>query len=94
MLGSELAVVYLPVAFGMEAHLQKAVLRVVPLAAAGTDEVAAPGGALAIVVFGDCESCSATARDQEHAEGALRGTGGIAADARSLRPAKRQLRSG
>src|SRR3954462_7181249 len=52
----------------MESHLEEAVFGIVALAAAWAFEIAAPGGALVIVVFGDREGGAATARDQEHAE--------------------------
>jgi hypothetical protein len=55
----------------MECHLQKTVFRIVALAASGAREIAAPGGALAIVVLGNGERRSAAAWDQEHAERAL-----------------------
>ncbi|HKF01381.1 MAG TPA: hypothetical protein VKB49_03665 [Candidatus Sulfotelmatobacter sp.] len=38
------------------------------LATPGADQVAAPGGTLAIVVFGDREGRAATAWDEEHAQ--------------------------
>jgi len=63
-----LAVVDLPVTLRMESHLEEAVFGIVALAAAWAFEIAAPGGALVIVVFGDREGGAATARDQEHAE--------------------------
>ena len=63
----------LPVALGMESHLKEPVLRVVALAASRTDQVTAPGGALAVAVFGDGEGSAAAARDKEHAEGSFDG---------------------
>jgi hypothetical protein len=48
-----LAFVDFPVAFGVESHLEQTVLGIVVLAAAWADEIAAPGGSLAIVVFGN-----------------------------------------
>ena len=68
-----LAVIDFPVAFGLESHLEEAVFGVVALRAAGADQVAAPGRALAIVVLGHGEGCAAAAGDQKHAEGALAG---------------------
>src|SRR5208282_3845009 len=41
---------------------------VVAFAAAGAGQVAAPGRALAVVVFGDGKGCAAAARDQKHLE--------------------------
>src|SRR5215469_12143013 len=64
-----LALVHLPVALRMESHLKEPVLGVVTLATSGADQVAAPGGALAIVVFGHGEGCAAAAGDEEHAQG-------------------------
>ena len=61
-----LAFVDLPIAFGVKAHLEQAIFGVVALAATWTDEIAAPGGALMVVVFGDGEGASATAGDEEH----------------------------
>src|SRR5689334_21577481 len=61
-----LALVYLPVAFVMKAHLEQAVPGVVALAAAGANQEAAPCRSLMIVVLGDGEGRAATARDQEH----------------------------
>jgi len=58
-----LAVVDFPVAFGMESHLKEAVLGIVALAAGGAGHVAAPGGAFAVVIFGDRECGAATAGD-------------------------------
>ena len=63
-----LTLVDLPIAFPVESHLEKTVLGVVALAAAGADQVAAPGRALAIVVLGHREGCAAAAGDQKHAE--------------------------
>ena len=63
-----LAVIDFPIAFSMESHLEEAVLRIMAFAAAGTDHVAAPGGSVAIVIFGDGEGGAATAGDQEHSE--------------------------
>jgi hypothetical protein len=66
--GRRLALVDFPVAFGVESHLEQTVLGIVVFAAAGANEIAAPGGPLAIVVFGNCEGGSTTAWDEEHAE--------------------------
>jgi hypothetical protein len=73
-----LAFVDLPVSVRVESHLQKAVLGIVALAAAGADEIAAPSGSLAVVVFSNGEGGSAAAWDQEHAErlGSFGGSGG------------------
>ena len=68
-----LTLVDLPIAFPVESHLEKAVPGVVALAAAGADQIAAPGRALAIVVLGHGEGCAAAAGDQKHAEEALGG---------------------
>src|SRR4051812_28451140 len=61
----------------MESHLEETVFGIVALAAAGAEEIAAPGCALAIVVLGYRESRAATAGDEEHAERltCLNGTG-------------------
>ena len=56
----------------MEAHLEKTVFGVVPLGASGANQIAAPCGALAIVVLGDGESRAAAAGNEEHVERALR----------------------
>jgi len=61
-----LAFVDLPIAFRMKSHLQEAVFWIVALAAAGTTEIATPGRALAVIIFGHREGGAATARDQEH----------------------------
>ena len=63
-----LAVVDFPISFRMESHLKKAVFGIMAFAAAGADQIAAPGGALAIVVLGDGEGGAAAAGDEEHAE--------------------------
>ena len=52
----------------MESYLEKAVLGVVALAAAGADHVTTPSSPSAIIVLGDGESRSTTARDEEHAQ--------------------------
>jgi hypothetical protein len=57
----ESALVDFPIAFGVESHLEKAILGVVAFAAAGAAHVAAPGGTLAVVVFGDGEGRAAAA---------------------------------
>ena len=67
------AIVDFPIAFGMESHLEEAVLGIVTLAATGTFQIAAPCGAPVVVVFGYRECSAATAWDQEHAEGSFRG---------------------
>ena len=66
-----LAVIDFPVAFGLESYLEEAIFGIVAFAASGTDHIAAPGGSVAIVIFRDGEGCSATAGDEEHAEGAF-----------------------
>ena len=53
----------------MEPHLKKPVSGVVTLPTPGADQVARPGGTLAIVVFGDREGRAATAWDEEHTQG-------------------------
>ena len=63
-----LAVIDFPVAFGVESHLEQAVFGIVTLAATRAYKIAAPGGALVVVVFSDRESRPATARDEEHAQ--------------------------
>ena len=63
-----LALVHLPVSLGVKSYLQQSIFWIVPFAAAWADEITAPRSALMVVVFGDGESCSATARDQEHAQ--------------------------
>jgi len=73
-----LAVVHLPISLRVKADLQEAVLGIVPLAAAGANQIAAPRGSLAIVVLGHGERGSATARDQEHAQRRLRSCRGFA----------------
>src|SRR5208282_635105 len=65
---AELALVDCPIAFGVESHLQQAVLGIVPLAAAGTDEIAAPRRALMIVVLCHGEGCSTAAGNEKHAQ--------------------------
>jgi hypothetical protein len=60
----------------MESHLKQPVFGIVTLAASGANQVAAPGGALAVVILGDREGRAAAAGDQEHAKvrlGFLRG---------------------
>jgi len=74
----------------MECHLQKTVFRIVALAASGAGQIAAPGGALAIVVLGNSERRSAAAGDQEHAERAL-GFSGIGRWARGRGAMARRL---
>ena len=59
----DLTFVDLPVAFGVKSHLEEAVFGIVTFAASGADHVAAPGGAFAVVVFGDGEGGAAAARD-------------------------------
>ena len=61
-----LATIHLPVSLAVISHLQQPVLGVVPLATARTDQIAAPGRALAIVTFWDGEGGPATAGDQKH----------------------------
>ena len=63
-----LTLVYLPISFSVESHLQQTVLGIVSLPAAGTNQVTAPGRALMIVILRHRKSCSATARDEEHAQ--------------------------
>src|SRR5215469_4500475 len=62
------AAVDFPVAFGLESHLEQAVLGIVAFTAFRTNQIAAPGGTLTVVIFGYGKSCAAAARDQEHAE--------------------------
>jgi hypothetical protein len=57
------AIIHSPIALALIGHVQQPVLRIVPLAAVGTDQIAAPGGAAKIVVFCDRERRSATAGD-------------------------------
>jgi hypothetical protein len=45
----------LPIALGLISEFEKAVLGIVALSAFWADQIAAPGGALAVVVFGDRE---------------------------------------
>ena len=89
----QLTVVDFPIAFGVESHLEEAVLGVVAFAAAGAGHVAAPGGAFAVVVFGDGECGAAATGDEEHAEGSV-GGGRVSLSGRSLPPRRRTLRSG
>ena len=90
-----LTLVDLPIAFPVESHLQKTVPGVVALAAAGADQVAAPGRALAIVVLGHGEGRATTAGDEEHAEGAFGSFLHTALwNLRSLTTPEKRLRSG
>jgi len=52
----------------MESHLEETVLGIVTLAASGAGEIAAPSGALTIVVFRDGEGGAAAAGDEKHME--------------------------
>ena len=93
--GTGLAFIDFPVAFGVKSHLEEAIFGIVALAAAWADHVTAPGGALAIVVFGNREGGAATAGDQEHAEWGFGGcTRGASWLGRSLTTPERRLRSG
>jgi carbonic anhydrase len=56
----------------MVADLEQTVFGIVALTAIGTDQVAAPLRALAIVIFGHGECGATTARDQEHLQARLR----------------------
>ena len=88
-----LTLVDFPIALRVESHLEETVLGVVALAAAGADQVAAPGRALAVVVLGHGEGCAAAAGDQKHAVGVLGGLVRRASWGGSTRTEKR-LRSG
>ena len=57
-----------PIAFSLIAKLQQSILGVVTLRATGTLQIAAPGRALTIVVFGNGEGSAATAGDEKHLE--------------------------
>ena len=93
--GAWSALIDFPIAFGVESHLEQAVLRIMALAAAGTGHVAAPSRALAIVVLGYGEGGAATAGDQEHAEGAFGGClQRVLCLGRSLTMPEKRLRSG
>jgi hypothetical protein len=61
-----LALIYLPISFALITDLQQAIFRIMPFAALGAFQIAAPRGPLTIIVFGDDECSPATARDQEH----------------------------
>src|ERR1700757_917556 len=63
-----LTLVYLPISFSVESHLQQTVLGIVPLASAGAGQITAPGCALMIVIFRHRKRGSATAGDEEHAQ--------------------------
>lgn len=52
----------------MKSHLQQTILGIVSFAAAWADEIAAPRGALMIIIFRDGERRSATARHEEHTQ--------------------------
>ena len=67
----DLAIIDLPIAFGVESHLEEAILGVVTLAASGADEISAPTCSLPVEVLCDGKSCAATAGDEEHAEGSF-----------------------
>src|SRR5579864_2316082 len=67
-----LALIDLPIAFGVESDLEQPVLGVVALAASGAGKITAPGRALMIIVLGDGKGCAAAAWNQKHAQG--RGT--------------------
>jgi len=58
--------IHLPITLAVIANLQQPILRIVPLAAVGANQIAAPGCAEVIVVFSDRESRPATAGDQKH----------------------------
>jgi hypothetical protein len=58
--------VYLPISGALVAELQQTVFGVMPFAAPGAFQVAAPGGSLAIVIFGNGKCGPATARDEVH----------------------------
>ena len=47
----------------MESHLEETILGIVAFAAGGAGHVAAPGGAFAVIVFGDREGGAAATGD-------------------------------
>ena len=55
----------------MIAEAEQAVSGVVALAAVGAGDEAAKVHAFAIKVFGNCETCATTARDEEHPDGTV-----------------------
>jgi hypothetical protein len=63
----------LPVSLGMESHLKEPVLGVVTFAASWADQIAAPSGTVAVIIFGDGEGRAAAAGDEEHAQGSVDG---------------------
>ena len=70
----KLALIHLPVPFRVESHLQEPVLGIVPLAAARTNQITAPGRALMIVILGHRERCPATAGHKKHPQRLLNRT--------------------
>jgi hypothetical protein len=48
--------------------LKQAIFRIMPFFAAWTNEIASPGRALVIVIFGHGKRHAATARNEEHAQ--------------------------
>lgn len=52
----------------MKSYAEEAILGIVAFAAAGTDEIAAPSGAMTIIIFGNSEGGAATAGNKEHSE--------------------------
>jgi len=58
--------IYFPVSFALITNLQQPVLGIVPLATIGTNQVARPTCALAIVVLRNCKRLAAAAGDKKH----------------------------
>jgi hypothetical protein len=56
----------LPETFALVAKAQQPIFWIVPLGAPGADQVTAPGRALTVIIFGDGEGHSATARNEKH----------------------------
>jgi hypothetical protein len=65
MIGERSTLVHLPVALAVIANLQQPILRIVSLAAVGTNQITAPGCAAVIVVFRDRERRPAAAWNQK-----------------------------
>jgi hypothetical protein len=59
-----LAAIDLPIAIALKAELEKAILGIVTLATVRTFQIAAPRSTLPVIVFRNCEGCSATAGDE------------------------------
>src|SRR4029077_18491748 len=64
----DLALVHLPISLSVKAHLQQPVLGIVPLTTTRTHQIAAPRGALMVIVLCHRERCPTAARDKEHAQ--------------------------